>query len=125
MNDVNVWAIVVAAVAAFIASAVYYGVAGAPAAQQGSAPERPAWSVPVVEILRNLILAVPVTWLVTRLHPGVGEAVVLAAGLWLIPVVLFSGAVFHEGVAVRSAAVHLLDWAIKLLIVVLIIGLWR
>ncbi|MFT4397243.1 hypothetical protein ACLTEW_20135 [Gordonia lacunae] len=66
-----------------------------------------------------------VAGLVARLDPGLSGALSLAAGLFLIPLVLLAGAVFHEGTAMSAAAVHLGDWAIKLLILVLIVSLWR
>lgn len=74
---------------------------------------------------RNGVLVVLVAGLVARLDPGLSGALSLAAGLFLIPLVLLAGAVFHEGTAMSAAAVHLGDWAIKLLILVLIVSLWR
>ncbi|MCG7630983.1 hypothetical protein MHN80_01530 [Gordonia McavH-238-E] len=122
MSNVNVWACAVAVVAAFAASAVYYGILGAPAATE---VRRPAWATPIVELARNALLVVLVAGLVSRLDPGFTGALLLAAGLFLVPLVLLAGAVFHEGTAVSAAAVHLGDWAIKLLILVVIVSLWR
>lgn len=106
MSNVNVWACAVAVVAAFAASAVYYGILGEPAATE---VRRPAWATPIVELARNALLVVLVAGLVSRLDPGFTGALLLAAGLFLVPLVLLAGAVFHEGTAM-SAAVHLGDW---------------
>ncbi|WP_055475998.1 DUF1761 family protein [Gordonia sp. HS-NH1] len=122
MSNVNVWACVVAVVAAFVASALYYSVLGAPATAQ---VHRPTWATPVVELARNAVLVVLVAGLVAQLDPDFTGALLLAAGLFLIPLVLLAGAVFHEGAAISTAAVHLGDWALKLLILVLIVSLWR
>lgn len=122
MGSVNVLACVAAAVAAFLVSGVYYGVVGAPAAAE---VHRPAWATPVVELIRNALLVLLVAGLVAQLDPDATGALLLAAGLFLIPLVLFAGAVFHEGTALSAAAVHLGDWALKLLILVLIVSLWR
>ncbi|OUC79411.1 hypothetical protein [Gordonia lacunae] len=122
MSNVSIWACVVAVVAAFVASALYYSVLGAPAAAE---VHRPTWATPVVELIRNGVLVVLVAGLVARLDPGLSGALSLAAGLFLIPLVLLAGAVFHEGTAMSAAAEHLGDWAIKLLILVLIVSLWR
>ncbi|WP_238553865.1 hypothetical protein [Gordonia sp. KTR9] len=66
-----------------------------------------------------------VAGLVAQLDPDFTGVLLLAAGLFLIPLVLLAGAVFHEGAAISAAAVHLGDWALKLLILVLIVSLWR
>ncbi|MFC9981214.1 hypothetical protein [Gordonia sp. NPDC127522] len=75
--------------------------------------------------LRNALLVLLVAGLVAQLDPDVTGALLLAAGLFLIPLVLFAGAVFHEGTALSAAAVHLGDWVLKLLILVLIVSLSR
>ena len=87
MSNVNVWACAVAVVAAFAASAVYYGILGEPAATE---VRRPAWATPIVELARNALLVVLVAGLVSRLDPGFTGALLLAAGLFLVPLVLLA-----------------------------------
>ena len=56
---------------------------------------------------------------------GLGDGVLLGVSLWVVPVVLLAGSVFHEGVPVRRAALHGGDWLIKLVVIGAIVGLFR
>lgn len=125
--------IIAAVVAAFIVSAVYYAVLGSHLAllsdayaNAGSRARPPAWTM-VVEIVRNLAVAVVIAELATRMDikdpPG---SMLLGLGLWLgFPVVLFSGSIVHERYPWRLAAIHAGDWLLKLLVIALIVTLWR
>jgi Protein of unknown function (DUF1761) len=118
--------IVVAATAAFVISAVYYGALPAPApAAQPSAPRSMASTV-IVEMVRNLAVAALVAGLLAVADwNGLGAGALLGVSLWTLPVVLLAGSVFHEGVAVRRAALHSVDWLIKLVVIGAIIGIFR
>ncbi len=112
-----------AAVAAFIGSAVYYGVLPAPAASE-PAPQRPVAAQVLVELLRNLAVASLVAGLLAVAdRNGLGDGAVLGLSLWTLPVVLLAGSVFHEGVPTRRAAFHAVDWLIKLVVIAGIVGL--
>ena len=55
---------------------------------------------------------------------GLGSGALLGLSLWTLPVVLLAGSVFHEGVPTRRAAVHAVDWLVKLVAVGAILGLF-
>lgn len=120
----NLLAVAVAAVAAFLASGAYYGALGSRLARLSPAyagPGRPAAATAAVELVRNVVLGLVVSWLATGGLPVVG----LALALWIgFPAVLLSGSVFHERVPVALATIHAGDWLIKLLLITGIVGLW-
>ncbi len=120
--------VLVAAVVVFVLSSVYYGALGARLARLSPAyagPGRPAALTAVVEVVRNVVLAVVVTGLlrglgVDALGPAVGVALVLWIGF---PVLLLSGSVFHERVPPLLAAIHAGDWLLKLALIAVAVGL--
>lgn len=107
-----------AALAAFVLSFVFYAVAPAyPPATDSSeaAADRVGPAQVIVEVLRNLATAALVAGLLIAAGwSGIGAGVLLGLALFTLPVVLLTGSVVHEGVPVRTAATHLLDWLIKL-----------
>jgi hypothetical protein len=120
--------IAAAAVAAFIASSVYYAVAapielkvlGAAALDRG----RPSAGKIVVELLRTMLVAAVLAWVAAQadrlLLP---DALPLALVLWIgFPVVLLTGSVAWERVAPVTAAMHAGDWLLKLLLIAAIVG---
>ncbi|HJU97319.1 MAG TPA: DUF1761 domain-containing protein [Jiangellaceae bacterium] len=130
MSDINVLAVAVAAVAAFILSALWYGVFGRQLAELDDAyaePGRmPAWKV-AVELVRSLVVATVLAWLavtidITEWTGAVGLGLVLWVGF---PVVLLTGSVIHENVPWKLAAIHAGDWLLKLVVIAVIVGLWR
>ena len=120
--------VVLAVVAAFVISSVWYVVFSgmlarlSPAYAKGT--RTPPW-VPVAEILRSLVLAVVVALGADRLGlDGAGPLVLAAVVAWAgFPVVLLAGSVVHEKVPWRLAAIHAGDWLLKLIAVTLIVGL--
>ena len=129
----NYLAIVVAAVAAFVFSAVWYGVFGQdmaklhPAyADPAAALRPPAWKM-LVEVVRSLILAYVLSRFVVLL--GVVDwrgAIRLGLWMWVgFPFVLWTGAVVWENVPPKLAAIHTGDWLVKLLLITVVVGLWR
>jgi Protein of unknown function (DUF1761) len=129
MPDLNILAAAVTAVAAFVASSVYYGVlaaAGHPVVTTGDGAARPpAWKV-AVELVRSLVVALAVAGLVTAVGASWGGAIGLALLLWAaFPAVLLAGSVIWENVPVRIAAGHAGDWLLKLLLIAAIAGAWR
>ena len=131
MQGMNYWALVVAALAAFVASSVYY-IAFAkqrmklsPAATTDT--KRPPPLKMLVEIGRNLILAFVTAYLIE--HTGVAGsagAVPLALLLWVgFPFILLTGSIMWENVPWKLVAIHSGDWLIKLLLIAAILGAWR
>ena len=131
MIRVNYLAIVVAAVAAFVASSAWYAVFGniwmelrgidpATAADMGT----PAWTMLFV-VVQSLVVAFMLAYFVVRL--GIVDwkvAVRLGALVWVFPILILLGSVVHENVPLRLAAIHAGDWLVKLLLMSVILGVW-
>jgi hypothetical protein len=120
MPDVDVLAILAAAVAAFVIGSTYYSLIGGP-----GGGETPPWKL-AVEVLRCLVLAAVVAGLTAQ-----GEIDELAGGLLLglalwvgFPLVLWTGAMLWERTPLRQAALHGGDWLAKLLAVAAIVSVW-
>ena len=126
----NYLAIGVAAVAAFVASAIWY-VAFADAMKRlrptptGSRSMSPALAL--AEIARALVVALVIAEIAAL--AGVADwtaAVMLGALLWIgFPLVLLTGSVIHESVPWKLAAIHAGDWMVKLVLISVIVGVWR
>lgn len=121
--------IIVATVAAFILSSVYYMLL-TPLEQRataGRAVERgkPGPLRVVAELLRTAVLAAGLAWVAAQAGmidlPG---ALLLAVVLWVVfPVVLLTGSVGWDRTPVPTVLLHGGDWLMKLLLIALIIGL--
>jgi len=125
-------AVVVAAVAAFVASSVWYAIFGnvwmelrgidpATAADVGM----PAWKALFV-VVQSLVVAFMLAYFVVRL--GIVDwrgAVRLGALVWVFPAMILLGSVVHENVPLMLAAIHAGDWLVKLLLMTVILGVWR
>jgi Protein of unknown function (DUF1761) len=132
MQGMNYVAIVVAAVAAFVASVVWYALFGnvmtelreadpAAAADSGTS----VWTVLFV-VAQSLVVAFMVAYFVSRL--GIVDwqgAVGVGALVWVFPAAILLGSVVHEGVPLMLAAIHAGDWLVKLLLIAIIVGVWR
>ena len=123
--------IVVAAVAAFVLSFVWYMVFGGRLAElspaYAAADAQPAAPAAALELLRSLVLAA----VLATLAAGVGADTWLeGAGLGLLawvgfPLVILAGSVVHERYPWPLAAIHLGDWLLKLLLVAAVVSAWR
>ncbi len=125
--------VVVAAFAAFVFSAVWYGAFGQemaklhPAYAEAAAASRPpAWKM-LVELARSLILASVLAHLVVSLGiSGWRGAALLGVWMWIgFPVVLWAGAIVWENVPPKLAAIHAGDWLAKLVLIAVVVGAWR
>ena len=131
MQGINAWAIVVAALAAFVASSAWYVAFAQQRAQFSSGgmtlDARPQPTKMLAEVIRNVILAIVLAYLVA--HLGVENWLgALGFGLlaWVgFPLILLSGSVMWENVPWKLAALHAGDWLVKLLLIALIVGVWR
>jgi Protein of unknown function (DUF1761) len=128
--ELNFLAIAVAAVAAFILSGVWYGVFGSQLAEMHPAyadSASPSATDVIVELARNLVVALLVAWLVDQI--GVddwAQAALLGLALWIgIAVVLLIGSVYHEKVPVKLASIHAGDWLLKLVVIAIVVGVWQ
>ena len=112
----------VAAVAAFLIGGLYYALMPTPDGAHG--PERSAVSTAAVELARSTVVAGLVAGLLTVADVDTpGRGAFLGLALWLLPVVLLSGSVFHEGTRPASAALHAGDWLLKLIAIGMTLGI--
>jgi heme/copper-type cytochrome/quinol oxidase subunit 2 len=128
----NCVAIVVAAVAAFVASVVWYALFGNAMTELREADQTAAadsgtsvWTVLFV-VAQSLVVAFMLAYFVSRL--GIVDwqgAVGVGALVWVFPAAILLGSVVHEGVPLMLAAIHAGDWLVKLLLIAVIVGVWR
>lgn len=113
-----------AALAGFILGGVYYALAPAPPAVPGhDAPQRPALAQAIVELMRSAAIAGLITGLMIAAgFHGPAAGGLLGAALWVLPIVLLAGSVFHEGTTVRAALLHAGDWLTKLVAIGVTVG---
>jgi hypothetical protein len=111
---------------AFVLGGAWYATLGAPAAAaDGERLSRPAGLTALVETVRCLLLAAVVTTLALLTGAdtwwqGLLLGVLLFVGF---PLVLWTGAMWHERTPLRTALVHGGDWLIKLVAVGALMGL--
>ena len=128
MFEVNRIAILVAVVAAFVFSAIYYSLLSKQVqAARGKDAKTPAmtFNTVLIEIVRTFVTALFMAYALVNVR-GITEAAVMVFWLWLaFPVVLLTGSVIHEGTSIKLAIIHALDWLVKLSIFGAIFVLWR
>ncbi len=134
MPGANNWAVVVAAVAAFAASSVWYilfgkermKLLGNDPAATAEMKKSPAWKKPV-ELVRGLVVAYVLARFVVLL--GVVDwkgAIQLAMWLWIgFPVMILAGSVLWDNRPWKLAAIHAGDWLVKTFLMAVILGVWR
>lgn len=121
--------VIVASLAAFILSSVYY-VATAPLERRALGDKaldrgRPVpWKV-ITELLRTGVVGGGFAWVAAQAEllslPG---SLLLALVLWIaFPLVLLSGSIIWERTPWQTAAIHAGDWLLKLLLVGFVLGL--
>lgn len=130
MPDVNVLAVLVATVAAFVLSSAYYIALGdqlATVSEAAATGQQPPPSTIAAELLRSLVVVAVVAGLASQ--TGTDEwtgGALLGLALWVgFPLVLWAGALLHERTPWKLAAVHAGDWLIKLLVVTVIVSVWQ
>jgi Protein of unknown function (DUF1761) len=133
MRSINYWAISVAVLVTFVASAVWYSVFSHQYFEMrgidpndAAATAMPAWQI-LVLLVRHLVLALVLAYIITRLGiVGWKNALQLGFLLWIgFPAVLLAGAVANDNVPLALAAIHAGDWLVKLLVMAVILGTWR
>jgi hypothetical protein len=132
MLRMNYWAVILAAVAAFVASSVWYAVFGNawmelrgidPATAADTAT--PAWAMLFV-VVQSLLVAFMLAYFIV--HLGIVDwkgAVRLGGLVWVFPAMILLGSVVHENVPLMLAAIHAGDWLVKLLLMTVVLGVWR
>ncbi|WP_217183892.1 DUF1761 family protein [Streptomyces sp. AC495_CC817] len=120
--------ILIATVVSFAASAVLYALPPVGALITRTSTPRPGVPVAVQMgsvVVRSLLAALLVAGLMAAAGwHGAGAGALLGLGLSVMPLILLFGGVVHEGTAIPTACVHLLDWVIKLTATGAIVGLF-
>ena len=135
MPAINYWAVVVAAVAAFVMSAVWYSpllFGNAYVRLRGLDPSAMGdMKMPVGTIVAEFVRALIVAFVLARFVVLVGaddwmDAVLLGVWAWIgFPAMILLGSVIHENVPWKLAAIHVGDWLVKLLLIAIILSIWR
>ena len=127
-------AVVVAAIAAFVASSVWYMVFGKErlkllgndAGATADMRRVPAWKM-LGEFVRGLVVAYVLARFVVLL--GVVDwkgAVQLGGWVWTgFPAMILVGSVMWDRRPPKLAAIHAGDWLVKILVMAVILGVWR
>jgi hypothetical protein len=134
MLELNYWAVAAAAVAAFVASSVWYIVFGKERMKllgddRGAVADMrrvQPWKM-LAELIRNLVLAYVLARFVVLL--GVVDwkgALQLGVWLWIgFPFMILVGSVLWDNRPWKLAAIHAGDWFMKILLMAVILGVWR
>jgi len=131
MPGINFLAVVVAALAAFVVSAVWYIVFGKELAKVSTAfaeaQKNPQpWKMLVV-IAQSLVLALVLAYII-GLIGKIDWLGALRVGLllWLgLSAVQWVGSMLWENIPLKMAAIHAGDWLVKLVLISVIIGVWH
>lgn len=130
MIEINFTAVVVAAIAGFLVSMVWYMVFAKQAAQlspaMANAKDAPAWKK-LAEFGRSLGVSYVMAYFVFSF--GLVELIgltPLAVLVWFgFPLMILAGAVIWENMPIKLMAIHAGDWLVKLLVIVNVLGYWR
>jgi hypothetical protein len=130
MSGSTASSIVVATVAAFVLSSLWYMLFGGRLAALSpayAADARPSGPVVAPEVLRSLVVAAVLAVLAAG---GDADTWLEGAGLGLLawvgfPLVILAGSILHERYRWQLAAIHLGDWLLKLVLVGAIVSAWR
>jgi len=129
MTELNFVAVAAAAVAALIISGVYYGLLADQLARVSAAAAvgdaMTPWQVGA-ELLRSLVTATVTAVLGAEAGvDGWAGGLLLGVLLWIgFPLMLWAGAMLHEGAPWRLAAIHGGDWLAKLVAIAAIVSVW-
>jgi hypothetical protein len=132
MVRINYWAIVVAAVAAFVMSSLYYSPLLLGNWWRSVDPGATAGMTPSIgKILGEIVRTLVITFVVARLLTLLGatdwkRAVYLAIWLWFgFSAMMWVGAMMWENTRWQIAAIHSGDWLLKTILIAAILGAWR
>lgn len=134
MREIHYLSIVVAAVAAFVMSSIWYTIFGKARMEllqqdpRATADMRkvPAWKK-AAELGRELIITYVVAHFVVLLGVVDWKAAV-QLGIWLwfgFVFMILVGAVVWDNVPWKLPAIHAGDWLVKLPLMAIILGMWR
>ena len=129
---INPVAVVVAALAAFVMSSLYYSPLVLGNVWRAVDPGSAAGTTPSIgKVLGEVVRTLVVTYVLARLIALLGggdwtSAVRLALWLWLgFSAMMWVGAIMWEQTPWQIAAIHSGDWLLKTLLIAVILGVWR
>jgi hypothetical protein len=131
MLRINYWAVVVAGVAAFMVSSVWYIIFGKELARVSAAfaeaqkqPE--AWKMLAV-LLESLVIAYVLAYVIGRIgNVDWMGAVGISALLWVgLSAMQWTSSIIWEKAPWEMAAIHAGDWLMKLSLIAATVGVWR
>ena len=135
MRRINYWAVVVAIVAAFAMSSLWYSpilFGAAYARLRGVYPDAPATLTVsagqiIGELLRTSVVVLALASFVVRLGGDTWrDALRLGLRVWFgFAATILLGAVIHDGMSWTLYAIHAGDWLVKTLLITTILGVWR
>jgi hypothetical protein len=134
MLRINYLAVVVAALAAFVFSSMWYSVFGRARMkllgndQAATADMRkvPTWKK-LLELVRSVIVTLVMAHVIA-LARIVGWVDAVQLGVWVaigFPVMTLMGSVMWDKRPWKLAAIHSGDWLVKILLIAAILGVWR
>jgi Protein of unknown function (DUF1761) len=128
---ISYWAIVAAAVAAFVFSSLYYspallGNVWRAADPTAAAGAKPSAAKALVEIARTLVVTLVLARVMTLAGSGeLKSALQLAVWLWFgFSAMMWLGAIMWESTPWKIAAIHSGDWLLKTVLMAAILGAW-
>ena len=132
MLKINYWAVVVAALAAFVMSSLYYSPLLLGNVWRAVDPGSAAGTTPTIgrvlgEIVRTLVVTYVLARLIALLGSGDWKGAV-RLGLWVwfgFSAMMWVGAIMWEKTPWQIAAIHTGDWLLKTLLIAVILGVWR
>lgn len=120
--------ILIATATAFVISFAFYALMSTPSPTAASPLEvstRPKWWQVLIELVRSALVASLIAGLMGAAEwQGPLAGLLLGLALGVLPIVLLAGSVLWEGVPVRAAATHAIDWIIKLAAIGAIVGIF-
>lgn len=128
---INYWAVIVAALAAFVMSSVYYSPLLVGGIWRAVDPAAAALTLspwkPLVEILRTLGITFVMARLLLMLRAtDLARSVMFALWTWFgFSALMWVGAVVWEGTPWQVAVIHSADWLLKTLLIAAVLGVWR
>lgn len=132
MIKINYWAVVVAALAAFLMSSLYYSPLLLGNVWRAVDPNSAPGTTPSIgTVLGEIVRTFAITFVIARLIALLGsrdwkDAVRLALWLWFgFSAMMWVGAIMWEKTPWQVAAIHSGDWLLKTILIAVIVGAWR
>jgi len=135
MIEINYWAVIVAAVAAFIVGAAWYGpilFGKKYIALRGMNPDvikdmkPPVWEL-LGEFVRNLVIAYVLARFALQ-NEAINWMSAVQTGFWIwigFQATLLMGSLLHEKMPFKLYIIHAGDALVKTLLMAVIIGMWH